>query len=556
MKYKNKSYGSVYLAVLIILSLLLTFGMTFTFMVSSGRKQGILNRDRMVASYLADAGVKKMLLKISELADEPLIKEDDTVNEKKLDLLSKDRADDFNIEITLTNLYKNSTVKVIATIQNIRETPFNCGIDTDKELPQELKPFKINSKTRKSSEKLGGWEGELRILSEAKYNGRKYNLEVIRGIKVMDLSPCAPLYTLFIQGKGKEILKAGKFKLSNWQFSGGLYKKFSKLLTQLTSQTGSLLDKTSGLDLLQMVQIIKSFVMVNNDLPQRQAAEELIMSLSPWGYIRTNGELDVYLPFFAVDDIIHYFVLNPYFQRPEVGYPGSNSRLHDVYMAKYTRYEGNVKKFYYRLAPYILERQYPRKINDKYTRYSTYTYYPLQHTDRLYAENYKRYEEYARKYSSTIITKDTSLYGSKDSPIILNGLTYISGNLNLEGIVKGKGLLFVKNGNVKLTGDVKYADKKSKLVLFVSDGYVYMDQGKKIDFNGSIFSNQSIKGGKKININGNLVVNKLNHQEGEQASFTIMPKEVDINYDPDIRNIMADNLVICVSRSDILRRKL
>lgn len=550
-----KRKGSIYIAALILFSILLSFGLIFVNIVKQENYQGKLSRNFLIAKYLANAGVNGLLIKLDELSSAPLIMNDGRVNEKKLDLLDRNKAGDFSFMYEDDELIENGKVKVTASIVNIRETPFRCGILTDDPLPDELKAYKIDPKTFKSEKELGGWEGKLQIKAVAEFEGRKYRLEVVKGIKVMDLSPCAPRYSLFVQGKKQEILKAGKFVVSNWQFKGELYKKFSKSLKKLSAQVSELLGNTSGLDLFQMINVIKTFVMVNNDMEQRRAAEELIMSLSPWGYVRTNGELHVYLPFFEVDDIIHYFVINPYFQRPEIGYPGSYSRLHDLYMAKYTRYEGNIRKFYYRLAPYILQRQYPRKINEKYTRYSTYPYFPIQRPEKFYAVNYKRYFESSREYCAQLISKDIRLVGTKDNPIILNGLTFINGNLYIEGFYKGKGVLVVKNGNVKISGNIKRANDDSKLVLFVSNGYIYLDDGAIVEFEGSIFSNNSIKGGKKMSIFGNLVVNNLNHQDSLSTATPTMPFEMNINYDPDIRNILANNLVVTISKSDILRRR-
>ncbi|MDD5089419.1 MAG: hypothetical protein PHQ23_00725 [Candidatus Wallbacteria bacterium] len=552
--------GSIYLTVLIMLTILIVFGLAFNKIVSSERHQSSLSRDMLVAGTLSESGINMMLVKIAELEEEPLLKEDGSVNEKKLSLLNYQRLKDFSLVYSSTDLVEGGKVTVVATVQNYRQTPFDCGLNTEEELPLELKPFKIDPKTKVSSSKIGGWEGHLKILSTGEFRKRKYTIEVIKGIKVMDLSPCAPLHTLFIQGRNREVLRTGKFILSNWEFSGPQFTKFSDTLKKLTGQAGEILDKVGGMDLFQLIQVIKSFVMLNTDLDQKNAAEQLIMSLKPWGYVRHNGvnqneELSVFLPFFEVDDVINYFVLNPYFQRPEVGYPGCNSRLHDLYMAKYTRYEGNIMKNYYRLAPYILQKQYPREITDKYTRYSTYSYYPTQYADEFHAENFKRYLENSRDFSCQISTNDQRLVGTRDNPIHLNGLHYIVGDLYLEGVVKGKGTIFVKGGNVKLTGNVEPADDSSCINLFVSDGYCYLEREGSCEFNGAIYSKQSIKSGKKISIHGNLVVDTLNRQQGDVGSV-VMPENVEIYYQPEIRNIMADNIVISVSRVDLIRRKI
>ncbi|MDD2715446.1 MAG: hypothetical protein PHW04_06080 [Candidatus Wallbacteria bacterium] len=552
--------ASIYLAVLIMLSIIVSFALTFTYMVNNERHMGQLQRNLMVAKYIAQTGIDKMIIKLGELAEAPLIKADGSINEQKLSLLSYDRAGDFSLVYEGEEILPGGKVRVVATIQNPRENAFKCGLETEDELPLELQVYKSTEDPSTHvkippQSWLGGWAGELKMESKGEYEGMTYHLEVVKGIKALDLSPCATLHTLFVQSKKDETLKSGRFVLSNWQFSGEQYEAFNKVLQKLIGESKELIDKASGCDLQEMVAVIKNFVMANNDIEQRDAAEKLIMTLSPWGFIRSNGKLNVYLPFFEVDDVINYFVLNPYFQRPEVGYPGCYSRLHDLYMAKYTRYEGDVIKHYYRLAPYILQKQYPREIPDKYTRYSTYTYWPTQHPDSFYAENYKRYLEESRSCSCQMIPKDVNMVGSSKEPILLNGLTYISGNLSMEGVVKGKGTLVVKSGNLKLTGDVRYADDKTSLVVFVTDGCVTLERGASIDFQGSLYSKASIKGGKLMKISGNLVVEDLDHEQ-DGSSSPQMPEDLQVNYQPEIRNIMADNLVITISRAELMRRKL
>jgi hypothetical protein len=173
------------------------------------------------------------------------------------------------------------------------------------------------------------------------------------------------------------MLRYGEFVLSNWDFS----ETIGKIIGPLMTEVGDAFDfskmdsEESNEDVLKDLQ---DFVSKSNNINLQNRINQVIMKMNPWAKIRTNGELQVYLPFFEVDDIINYFVDNRFAEMPEVGYVNCNNRLHDRFMGKYTRYEGMVQKYYFELRPYISSGQQKRERHKQYTLFSTRRRYPQQ----------------------------------------------------------------------------------------------------------------------------------------------------------------------------------
>src|SRR5690606_33068878 len=73
----------------------------------------------------------------------------------------------------------------------------------------------------------------------------------------------------------------------------------------------------------ESIALIDEISKVVSDDTISETVDNIILSLNPrnWGRVRTNGRLEVYMPFFAADDIINYFAESGGWRDlPEVGY--------------------------------------------------------------------------------------------------------------------------------------------------------------------------------------------------------------------------------------------
>lgn len=560
MRKQLTERGSMYIMAVVIITILFLLGMVFLWFMGSRRKMAVRLDNQLHAHYLAEAGIERGTRWITDLIRQPLILDNGEVNELKLRLIDRSLAGEFTKTIK-ERLFDDGEYTVHITIVNVNETPFKCNLEPvpGEQLPEPLLPYrKQDGDGLSTSRSLGGWEGELSIralgVAGLGSSAVKVGRELQKSIKVTDLSPPAPDYTLFIHGDGKETLKAGRFVLSNWEFDGTAGETLVQSIESLAEVAFKAIPVNARLSLEELIELVKNYVSMTRDNVQKQLANEVIMNLHPWGRIRTNGSLNVYLPFFEIDDVINYFVDNKYYQRPEVGYPGCYNRLHDRYMAKYTKYEGNVEKHYYELAPYVLRRQYPRQRNQKYTRFSTFRYYPQQNPSEKMPRNLENLAKAGKKYASQNFPRGMRMSGTEKDPLQLDGIMYINGVLDIHGVVKGRGVL-IADGDINVHGDITHADDETYLALITPKGKINL-KVPEVEMKAAVYANGSIMGGTKLKLKGNLVVNKLNRQKGEDAVQTTMPTDCEISFDRNNRNIMAANVYASISYADIVRRQV
>ena len=206
---------------------------------------------------------------------------------------------------------------------------------------------------------LGGWSGRVRITSAA---GRTFT----RRVQVVDVTPPAPHHTLFIHGPGTERLRAGCFTLRNLPLPADLATAIQAQAERAVPGSGSgggsaedavdracralsLADRIDSPALLAKVARVNATPgVVENDSRIKDLVDNRILQLNPrlWGRVRTNGVLEVCPPVWAPDDVLNYTGNFEVFgqQRPEIGFPGCDNRLHDPYFGVYTHYEGAVYK--------------------------------------------------------------------------------------------------------------------------------------------------------------------------------------------------------------------
>jgi len=562
---------------LTVVGLLYIFGTMFIRYMSAERTQVAKQGDTIIAWYLAEAGVEKAMVKMRDIFNEKLIGPDGEINDRFLSLLDIDRAENFKLKVDIEDgeLMKSGRAEVTVELTNLRQTAFKTYIDEYEEVPAQLKIYRKENRDTYSDKALGGWEGYLRFVSTGYYKSAGKRLEVVRDLKVSDLTPPAENYTLFVSGKKDEYLKEGEFRLRNWSVVRDLREMIEKIVKAINDAVIATLGNTyeqmfwepknpnmvsfEGDIKMKTLKVIRKLVMSVSDIKLKDYVDSSIQNLHPylWGKIRTNGRLHCYLPFFAADDIINYFEDNSIFshQRPEIGYLFCNNQLHDPYLSKYTYYEGEIIRYYQKLKPYVLgvtETPYPS--SDPYTINTKFDFVS-RYPNKLMPLQLDRIKSHAKEYCHEFHEGDLTIKGTYAQPATIMGIIYVQGNLILGGRVRGQGMI-VTEGNIYLTDDVVKDSADSSLSLVAMNGNVQFNRGlTKAKLEAAVYAKESIKGGDQISILGNLAVENLNRQEGENGKH-LMPKRVYINYDSNLKSQTGTNVCFNVSEQVLVFREL
>jgi hypothetical protein len=533
--------------------------MGFIYMTNSTRKQEIMDRNRVIAKYLSQAGIEKSINEIAEIFYSDLLDpETKKVNMEKLNLLDYEKAANFIKVVEFDDLIEGGKTQAVISVTNITNNPslgsaLKIIPGEEDKIPDTVNAYK-DQKNGSSDRKLGGYVAKLKITSKGTYSKRHYVTTVTRSLKITNVAPVGEEYTLFIEGEKEEFMKFGKFTLSNWTVDMDQVKNLVNQIQEMSSKKNLQVPDTSINDFASSLNFVKNFVLINKDSEIKKEASALLFNLDfrRWGRVRTNGTLHVFLPFFEVDDIINYFVENKYYSKPEVGYVGCFNMLHNPYLGKYTRYEGNIRKNYYRLAPYILSRRFPVERSDKYTRFSTDSYYPQEHADeKAPSNNILTRPGEIEKFIHQNCPTDLVLRGTPSNPITVNGIMNIEGSLTIGGNIKGKGALIVK-GTVLIENNIECKDKTSLVsIISLNNPVIIKNSIENVRIDTCLYSKESVKGGKSLKINGNLVVYNLNRQSGQDARVTDMPKNVEINYNKNLRNYYGKHVYGGISRKSI-----
>ncbi|MBI4860453.1 MAG: hypothetical protein HY815_09350 [Candidatus Riflebacteria bacterium] len=541
---------------------------------------------RLQVYYVALAGLDRTVDRIRGLLQSPLVlntdsprKEEHRINQDLLNLLDPERAKEWArlFEFKDGEIIQGGQVKVLAELLDVSKNEFFSFIDRVEKIPPGLEQYREKRDDEDNpvlgAQPLGGWSGRLKLTATATYQGHRCVVEVVKHMKVIDLSPPAPDHTLFIHSKKTEYLKDGTFVLSNLT----LPQQGLDLIHELTLKVNEVLRiaeiSDSKAAVLQNVDLItKKLVMAEQEgdsgetlkmvyeLTQHVGAaggderikdtvDNIILSLNPrdWGRVRTNGVLQVYLPFFAPDDIINYFADSSVFghQRPEVGYHNNFNRLHDPYLSVYTHYEGYVYRNYRRLNPVMLgPSKTPQVVPPQRYTINTRMNYVLRYPEREAVPNLSRLENYSIKYASQVFRKPVSFYGSKDNPIQLDGIWHGVEEIRIGGFFKGRGMI-VSEKAIILTDSLKHASAKDEdlLSLVSLRGSVDLGQGSgQTVVEAGIYAKESVRGTRYngIKVLGNMVCENLNRDQ--------MPRVFECRFDPRLKNHLADNIQGSISR--------
>jgi hypothetical protein len=575
--------GSILLLLFIVTTVLFITSMSVSYWLQVQTHQTIKYGEDMAAYYAAQAGIDRVLWRVRNLFEEPLVrfqgsgpKDPGQVNEPLLGMLHFDRARDWARTFVFgeDDLMEGASCTVHVELVNVSKNPFYAFIDrVEPRVPESLEVFRERKDKKdedediEGSEALGGWTGQLRITATGDYRGTRRVIEVSRQVKITDITSPAPDHTLFINSKQPEKVEIGRFLLSNLD----LPKPVAELLHQLTFKANEMLrlplsedqrdvlsnvdkiqdfltNKQEKDDLAEALRMIFDLATHVQDEQIKDKVDSIILSLNPrnWGRIRTNGALYVKLPFFAADDIINYFADNTIFghQRPEVGYLFHDNRLHDPYLGVYTHFEGLIYKQYRRLNPLSMgPSTEPTPVAPQRYTINTQFNYVDRHPDRRHPANLDRIKRHAKDIAhSRFKASKVRFQGTPEQPIRLDGIWYADHKLELGGPFTGRGLV-VSHGTITLSDSLIPVNPGDRINLVSLNGAIKLAPNvRHFEVEAGLYAKNGLQGTKlqTFNLRGNLVVDKLNRKR--------MPRYFSCRFDPNLKNHMVDNLVGVISR--------
>lgn len=551
-----------------IISVLFIFGTSFFFLTSQQVGTVRMMEARLKAHYIAESALEKALFKIQaeffrdlvnlekSSSGEPIFE----INTALFDLIDVQRIVNYSRIMTFAKdeLMPGAKANVIIQVMDVRSNDFYTFIDYQEKIPDNLKDYQKprDAQTSIDLEPLGGMNARIRFISTGSYDRNSITIDMVKTLNINDITPPAPDHTLFIQSEKREFLKKGVFELSNLDLPPVIMKLLQKLSVQVQDYFGFDIgaNREQALDLVKRMNVVfndtfdgeglDSTLKMINELAQivtddhiSETVDNIILSLSPrnWGRVRTNGRLDVYMPFFAADDIINFFAeTGSWRELPEVGYLFHDNRLHDPYMSVYTHYEGLIYKHYRKIYPSQFGIMEPEEVPPEQYTINTRLEYPRRFPHRLKVENLERLRTAGLNVSKYVIDEVVNLNGTKENPISLEGIWWFRGGLNIEGFYSGRGLL-VSERPIKIGGDLLKLNEQDSISLVSLWDEVVLE-AEEIRVESAIYAHKGLRsmGCKNVVVYGNLAVEELNRER--------MPESFYCRFDYNIKNHMVDNL--------------
>jgi hypothetical protein len=551
-----------------IISVLFIFGVSFFFLTSQQVGTVRMMEARIKAHYIAESALEKALFKIQAEFSRDLVHHEKSgsgedvfeINAALLDLIDVKRIVNYARIMTFEQdeLMPGAKANVIVQVMDVRGNDFYTFIDYQEKIPENMKVHQKprDAETTLELEPLGGINARIRFISTGSYANNSITIDTVKSLSINDITPPAPDHTLFIQSEKREYLKKGVFELSNLDLPPVIMKLLQRLSTQVQDYFGFDIgsNRDQAMDLIRRMNIVfndtfdgeglDSTLKMINELSKivtddhiSETVDNIILSLSPrnWGRVRTNGRLDVYMPFFAADDIINYFAeTGSWRELPEVGYLFSDNRLHDPYMSVYTHYEGLIYKHYRKIYPSQFGIMEPEEVPPEQYTINTRLEYPRRYPHRLKIENLERLRTAGLDVAKYVINESVNLKGTKEQPIALEGIWWFRGGLSIEGVYSGRGLL-VSEKPIRVGGDLlKNSESDSIALVSLWDELVLNDE--EIRMESAIYAHKGLRamGCKNVVVHGNLAVEELNRER--------MPEAFRCRFDYNIKNHMVDNL--------------
>lgn len=580
--------GTTIFILFIAVTVLFILGFSFSYVLTQRRRIIVKHGEDFTAYYMAQAGVRKALWVLRNAFTEDLVspknpkpKEILETNEVLLNLLDMERAREWarTYDLPEGEVMAEGKAHVLMEFLGVSRNEFSTYLDRVERIPPGLEQYREKrdpeGETQFGLEPLGGWTGKVRIVSTGTYRGTRRIIEVIKDVKVTDITPPAPDHTLFIHGKNTEYLKGpGKFQLSNLDLPQvildlihELAMKVNEVLRlELTESKERVLANVSKIneylttkfdegDVSGALKIVHDLAQHANDENIRDMVDNIILSLNPrdWGRIRTNGVLHVYLPFFEADDIINYFADTSIFghQRPEVGYLFHQYRLHDPYLSVYTHYEGYVYKNYRRLNPLALgPSKEPQPVPPQRYTINTRMNYVQRHPEREEVPGLDRLRKHGKKYCHRLYKTPETLWGRKNDPIVLEGIWYFQEKLTLGGPFVGRGLIVCEKDISIVAGLTKGAKNASLGLVSLNGVIAFAPEVSRFRVEAGLYGHNGFTGTpqQQVDILGNLICENFNREK--------QPRYVSCRFDPDLKNHMCDNIVGVVGRRALVWREI
>ena len=568
MNFLPSHKGSSLFVVFGIMTVLFIFGVSFVYM--TGQQVSFIRKmeARLKARYLAEGAMEKALHRIQSEFQRELVYHEKSrdgadhfeINNPLMDLIDIKRIEDFAKVLILPDneLMDGGEASVFVEVRDVKHNEFFTYIDYQEKIPESLKVFQKprNAKTTVNLEKLGGFSARIKLMSCARFDRTRDCIDLVKTLSVSDITPPAPNHTLFVHSKKEEVLEEGTFQLSNLN----LPPVIVKLLFRLSQQVQELLGLELGEDRDKTLDIIKQLNLALNDTFRSESLEEsvrliqelskyitdddisetvdnIILSLSPrnWGRVRTNGRLEVFMPFFAADDIINYFAEKGSWREfPEVGYLFHDNRLHDPYMSVYTHYEGLIYKRYHKIYPSHRGPIEPEEVPPEQYTINTRLEYPRRYKHRYDVENLDRLRNYALDVANAVFDRKLRITGSEEAPLVLEGIWYFRDGVEIGGSFTGRGMLISEKPIVIHDSLVKKHETDSLSLVSLWNEIVLADSDMILQ--SALYAHLGLKsrGCDKVFVFGNLATEELRR--------ATMPEHFQCRFDYHLKNHMVDNL--------------
>lgn len=570
MKPRLKRRGSSIFIVFGIISVLFIFGVSFVYITSNQTASIRMMEARIKARLLAESAVEKAISRLeSQFLNELVHMEKDAttgdpifeINTDLLDLIDIDRLAGFSkvMRFEPDELMVGGQAVVVVEVRDVISNDFSTFIDFREKIPDSLK---VHQKPRNALsvidlEPLGGIQAKVRLRGHAYMDGISSTVEMAKTFRVTDISPPAPDHTLFLHSNKEEVLKEGSFVLSNLDLPPIIQKLLKRMSRQvedaLSVEVDAHTDKARELienlnnalsegfkseSLEESIALIDEISKVVSDDTISETVDNIILSLNPrnWGRVRTNGRLEVYMPFFAADDIINYFAESGGWRDlPEVGYLFHDNRLHDPYMSVYTHYEGLVYKRYRKIYPAHYGIVEPEEVAPEQYTINTLLEYPRRYPQHKDVENLERLRANGINVATFVFDKRVRLIGTASRPLELDGIWYFREGVQLGGPYTGRGMI-VSDKQIVVEEDLTKVYPKDTLSMVSLNAEVVLAKSGELKVESAIYAQEGLarQGTRKVDILGNLAVENLNREAA--------PSDIYIRFDADIKNHMVDNL--------------
>ena len=523
---------------------------------------------RLKARYLAEGVMEKALFKIQQEFNRELIYHEKSadgediyeINDQLLNLIDVRRIEDFTRVMSLAEdeIVQGGKGTVLTEVLDVRANEFFTFIDYQEKIPENLKVYQKprNAKSTVDLEPLGGFRARVKFTSCGEFQMTVDCMDTVKYLSVSDITPPAPHHTLFIHSKKDEVLKRGSFQLSNLTLPPVIVKLLYRLSQQVKEILGLEIgeDRKRTLDLIEKLNksftdtfrsealdtslsLIQELSNVVTDDDISETVDNIILSLSPrnWGRVRTNGKLEVYMPFFAADDIINYFAeKGSWRELPEVGYLFHDNRLHDPYMSVYTHYEGLIYKRYRKIYPSRYGAIEPEEVPPEQYTINTRLEYPRRYKDRFDVENLERLRNHAEQIANATFEKKLLLEGTEEVPLALEGIWYFRGGLEIKGTYTGRGII-ISEQPITILGDLLKKHERDSLSLVSLWNEIEL-KAPEMKVQSALYAHMGLKsmGCDDVFVLGNLAVERLKRES--------MPERFHCRFDYHLKNHMVDNL--------------